>query len=67
MNMLVMERDTPSIPLDRLSGSKTLVDDRSVQGGGKQRICTIDGYAMPLTCRGGLMYLSILGKPTDKD
>ena len=22
---------------------------------------------MPLTCRGGLMYLSILGKPTDKD
>ena len=30
-------------------------------------ICTIDGYALPLTCRGGLMYLSILGKPTDKD
>ena len=43
------------------------VDDRSVQVGGKQRICTIDGYAMPLTCGGGLMYLSILGKPTDKD
>ena len=39
---------------------KNSVDDRSVQvGGGKQRICTIDGYAMPLTCRGGLMYLSI--------
>ena len=46
---------------------KTLVDDRSVQVGGKQRICTIDGYAMPLTCRCGLMYLSILGKPTDKN
>ena len=46
---------------------KNSVDDRSVQGGGKQRICTIDGYTMPLTCRGGLMYLSILGKPTDKD
>ena len=43
------------------------VDDRLVQVGGKQRICTIDGYAMPLTCRGGLMYLSIFGKPTDKD
>ena len=43
------------------------VDDRSVQVGGKQRICTIDGYAMPLTCRGGLMYISILDKPTDKD
>ena len=40
---------------------KNSVDDRSVEGGGKQRICTIDGYAMPLTCRGGLMYLSILG------
>ena len=42
---------------------KNSVDDRSVQVGGKQRICTIDGYAMPLTCRGGLMYLSILGNP----
>ena len=30
-------------------------------------ICTIDGYVMPLVCRGGLMYLSILGKPTDAD
>ena len=46
---------------------KNSVDDRSVQVGGQQRIWTIDGYAMPLTCRGGLMYLSILGKPTDKD
>ena len=42
---------------------KNSVDDRSVQVGGKQRIYTIDGYAMPLTCRCGLMYLSILGKP----
>ena len=46
---------------------KNSVDDRSVQVGGKQRICTIDGYAMPLTCRGGLMYLSMLVKPTDID
>ena len=46
---------------------KNSVDDRSVQVGGKQRICTIDGYAVSLTCRGGLMYLSILGKPTDTD
>ena len=46
---------------------KNSIDDRPVQVGGKQRICTIDGYAMPLTCRGGLMYLSILGKPTDND
>ena len=46
---------------------KNSVEDRSVQVGGKQRICTIHGYSMPLTCRGGLIYLSILGKPTDKD
>ena len=46
---------------------KNSVDHRSVQVGGKQRICTTDGYAMPLTCRGGLMYLSLLGKPTDQD
>ena len=46
---------------------KNSVDDRSVQVGGKQRIFTIDGYAMPLVCRGGLMYLSLLGKPSDED
>ena len=46
---------------------KNSVDDRSVQVGGKQRICTIDGYAMPLVCRGGLMYLSLLGKPSNED
>ena len=46
---------------------KNSVDDRSVQVVGKQRICTTDGYAIPLTCRGGLMYLSLLGKPTDQD
>ena len=26
-----------------------------------------DGYTMPLTCKVGLMYLSIIGKPTDQD
>ena len=46
---------------------KISVDDRSVQVGGKQRICTIDDYAMPLVCRGGLIYLSLHGKPTDAD
>ena len=46
---------------------KNSVDDRSVQVGGKQRICTIDGYSMPLVCRGGFMYLSLLGKPSDED
>ena len=46
---------------------KDSIDDRSVQVGGKQGICTIDGYPMPLTCRGGLMYHSILSYPTDTD
>ena len=46
---------------------KNSVDDRSVQVGGKQRICTIDCYAMPFVCRGDLMYLSKIGKPTDAD
>ena len=44
---------------------KNSVDDRSIQVGGKQGISTIDGYAMPLVCRGGLMYLSLLEKPSD--
>ena len=52
-------------PQDLFITKEYSVDDRSVQVGRKQRICTIDGYAMPLTCRGGLMFLSILGKPTD--
>ena len=27
----------------------------------------LDGYYFPLKCTGGLMYLSILGKPTDEE
>ena len=46
---------------------KNSVDCRSVQVSAKQRICTIDGYAMPLVCRGGLMYLSLLEKPSNED
>ena len=44
-----------------------LVDDKSVQAGGQQRFVTIDGYSMPLICKGGLMYLELQGVPTDKD
>ena len=43
------------------------VDDKSVQVGGQQRIVTIDGYPMPLVCKGGLMYLQLQGIPTDQD
>ena len=43
------------------------VDDKSVQVGENQRLITIDGYSMPLVCKGGLMYLELLGIPTDED
>ena len=43
------------------------VDDRSVKVGGSQCITTLDGYSFPMKCTGGLMYLSIMGKPTDKE
>ena len=43
------------------------VDDKSVQAGGQQRIVTIDGYSMPLVCKGRLMYLQLQGIPADQD
>ena len=43
------------------------VDDKSVQVGGQQRIITIDGYSIPLVCKGGLMYMKFQGILTDKD
>ena len=46
---------------------KNLVDDKSVKVEGTQCITTIDGHAFPLECTGRLMYLSILGKPTDEE
>ena len=33
----------------------------------KQVIIYLDGYTTPFQCRSGLMYMSILGKPTDQD
>ena len=44
-----------------------ICDDKSDHVGGKQVITFLDGYATPLECRSGLMYMSILGKPTDQD
>ena len=46
---------------------KNTVDDKSVKVGGSQCITTLDGYSFPLKYTGGLMYLSILGKPTDEE
>ena len=42
-------------------------DDKSFHVGGKQVITFLDGYATPLQCRTGLMYMNLLGKPTDTD
>ena len=42
-------------------------DDKSHHVGGKQVIIFLDGYATPLECRSGLMYMSILGKHMDQD
>ena len=44
-----------------------IVDEKSVYVGGQQRIDTIDGYSMPLICKGELMYLELQGIQTDKD
>ena len=42
-------------------------EDKSFHVGGKQGISFLDGYATPLQCRTGLMYMNLLGKPTDAD
>ena len=63
MNKPIMEKVTLFIPQVKLSGTKK-VDDRSLQVGGSQCITTLDGYSFLLKCTGGLMYLSIMGKPT---
>ena len=42
-------------------------DDKSFHVVGKQVITFLDGYASPLQCRTGLMYMKLLGKATDAD
>ena len=46
---------------------KNQLDVKSVKVGSTQCITICDGYPFPLKCTGGLMYLSILGKPTDEE
>ena len=52
---------------EQIEWHKNTVDEKSVKVGGSQCITTLDGYSFPLKCTGGLMYLSILGKPTDEE
>ena len=54
-------------PSGQIEWHTNTVDDKSVQVGGKERIITIDGYSMPLMCKGGLMHLKFQGIPTEKD
>ena len=42
-------------------------DDKYFHVGGEQVITLLDGYATPLQGRTGLMYMNLLGKPTDTD
>ena len=42
-------------------------DDKSFYVGGNQVINFLDGYSTLLQCRTVLMYMSLLGKPTDAD
>ena len=42
-------------------------DDKSFHVDGKQVITFLDCYSIPLQCRTGVMYMSLLGKPTDAD
>ena len=44
---------------------KNTCDDKSVKVGGKRLIKFLEGYITPLECRGGLMYLQLLGPPND--
>ena len=41
--------------------------DKSHHVGGRQVSNVLNGYATPLECRSGLIYMSLLGKPTDQD
>ena len=39
---------------------KTKVDDKSIKVGGKQRLETLEGYAMPIIFKDGLAYIKTL-------
>ena len=55
MSMPIMEKVTPSTRQARSNGIRIW-----------WTTC-LYGYAFPLKCTGGLMYLSILDKPTDEE
>ena len=52
---------------DQIEWFQNTCDDKSFHVGGKQVITFLDGYATPLQCRTGLMYMNLLGKLIDPD
>ena len=58
--MSMLAKATPPIPLDRFSSSKTQLMKYL-----SYLVANIG--SAPLICRGGLIFLSLLGKPTDED
>ena len=48
----------------QIEWSNNICDDKSHHVVGEQVIPFLDSYATPLECRSGLMYMSILGRPT---
>ena len=46
---------------------KTSMDDKSIKGGGKQRLETLEGYAMLIIFKDGLAYIKMLGRTNDQE
>ena len=46
---------------------KMRVDDKSIKVGGKQKLETLEGYAMPIIFKDCLAYIKTLGRPNDQE
>ena len=46
---------------------KTRVDVKSIKVGGKQRLETLEGYAMPIIFKDGLAYIKTLDRPNNQE
>ena len=67
MNMPIIAEVTLFTLLVRLSSSTIHVMTNPLMLEVKKVITFLYGYATPLECMSGLLYMSILGKPTDQD
>ena len=52
-------------PAGQMEYFKTSLDDKSIKVGGKQRLETLAGYAMPIIFKDRLAYIKTLGSPND--